>query len=109
SGARGLAIRMPAALLLGTRKCIYTFAAAEEAIALTGLALIRGADSSGLKVGMPACGTTLGSGMIIASPQEGQSISEPAPELSTANSCSHFGQLKMTSILGLSMVTTQAG
>jgi hypothetical protein len=39
--------------------------------------------------------------MTMDSPQEGQSISEPAPELSTANSCSHLGQLKMTSISGL--------
>src|SRR4029077_6200174 len=37
----------------------------------------------------------------IVSPQEGHSISVPAPVLSTANSCSHFGQLKMTSIGGL--------
>jgi hypothetical protein len=44
----------------------------------------------------------LGEGITIASPQEGQLISLPAPELSTANSCSHLGQLKMTSIISLS-------
>lgn len=37
-------------------------------------------------------------GMRIFSEQDGQVISEPAPELSTASSCSHFGQLKMMSI-----------
>lgn len=37
--------------------------------------------------------------MTIFSEHEGQLISEPAPELSTASSCSHFGQLKMISIM----------
>jgi hypothetical protein len=39
-------------------------------------------------------------GMTMTSPQEGQLISVPAPELSTANSWSHLGQLNMTSITG---------
>src|SRR6516225_1907604 len=100
SGARGLAMRTSGALLEGTRRCISTLAAAEAAMGLAGLAAMRAPDSSGERVGIPR-GTTLGSGITIVSPQEGQSISEPAPELSTANSCSHFGQLKMTSISGL--------
>jgi hypothetical protein len=37
-------------------------------------------------------------GMTIFSEQDGQLISEPDPVLSTASSCSHFGQLKMMSI-----------
>ena len=40
--------------------------------------------------------------MTMDSPHDGQSISLPAPELSTANSWSHFGQVKITSIRGLS-------
>src|SRR5579883_1166709 len=99
NGARGLAMSTSGALLDGTRKCISTFAAAEDAIGLEGLAPMR---ASGGRVGMPpGWGTMLGSGMTMDSPQEGQSISEPAPELSTANSCSHLGQLKITSITGL--------
>src|SRR2546421_8854874 len=47
--------------------------------------------------------TGLGSGIVISSPQEGHAISVPAPELSTANSCSHLGQLKITSISYLSL------
>src|SRR5579859_7143148 len=81
-GGKGLAIRLSAALLEGTRKCNSTFAAAEEAI---GLAV--GRPGSGGSVGMPRPPPASESGMIIDSPQEGQLISVPAPELSTANSC----------------------
>src|SRR6516164_3610839 len=38
--------------------------------------------------------------MTIDWPQDGQLISVPAPEASTASSCSHLGQLNMTSICG---------
>jgi hypothetical protein len=38
------------------------------------------------------------SGMVMVSPQDGHSMSEPAPELSTASSCSQLGQLKTMSI-----------
>src|SRR5260221_8203802 len=96
-GARGFAISIWGALFEGTRKCISTLAAADAAIAFDGFGASRTPACSGGSVGRPEPGA-FGSGMMIGWPHEGQSISEPAPELSTANSCSHFGQLKTTSI-----------
>src|ERR1043166_8290630 len=46
--------------------------------------------------------------MVIGSPQLGHSISVPAPDASTANSWSHFGQLKIRSIRGLSLADYKA-
>src|SRR5437763_14964133 len=89
-GANGLAMSTSGALLDGTRRCISTLAAAEDAIAFEGFGTTRAPVCSGGRVGRPEPGA--GSGIVIRSPHEGQSISEPAPELSTANSCSHFGQ-----------------
>jgi hypothetical protein len=59
-------------------------AAADEAIGLTVCGAKRGAPTPPFT---PGWGTTdSGAGIVIASPQEGQVISVPAPELSTANS-----------------------
>src|SRR5215475_5918131 len=86
-GGNGLAIRLSVALLEGTLRCSSTFAAAEEEMGLAGLAV-----GSGGSVGMqPRPATIAGSGITMDSPQDGQLISVPAPELSTANSCSHLG------------------
>ena len=52
-----------------------------------------------LVVDAPApTGAAGAAGITIFSEQDGQLISEPDPVLSTASSCSHFGQLKMMSI-----------
>jgi hypothetical protein len=64
---------------------------------LTGWTSTRGAPEALSTPGLLA--TNSGVGITITSPQDGQLISVPAPVLSTANSCSHFGQLKMTSIM----------
>src|SRR5258708_19621828 len=99
SGASGFSIKLSVGnLRTGTFRCISIFAAADEAMGLMGLASTRGA--------WAASGTALGTGdagmgITMASPQEGQLISVPAPELSTASSWSHLGQLKTTSIRGL--------
>ena len=88
-----LGIWLLAASLFATHVFVRSLAA-EEAIALTGWAgswPVRG------DTGAAAWGAEL-DGMTIFSPQEGQVISEPAPVLSTASSCSHLGQLKMMSI-----------
>src|SRR5438477_1596157 len=85
NGTSGFSIKLAAGVLwTGTRRCISTFAAAEEAMGLTGLASMRGGPG---RLSAPGR-TTLrsGVGMTMASPQDGQLISEPAPELSTANS-----------------------
>src|SRR5215831_5002622 len=98
SGTRGFSIRLAAGVLwTGTRKCISTFAAAEDEIGFTGAPSRRGA----ARPSNPGRITLFsGAGITIDSPQEGQLISEPAPELSTASSWSHLGQLKITSISG---------
>src|ERR1043166_1775099 len=92
SGASGFSMSMaPGLLWTGTLRCISTFAAADEEIGLTGCAppcVTRG----------PEGGLVDPCGMTIFSPHAGQLISEPPPELSTANSWSHFGQLKTISI-----------
>src|SRR5437879_8002335 len=85
SGAFGFSIRLSEGVwCTGTLRCISTLAAAEEAIALMGLAITRGPLPSegppGRSIPAP------GSGIIIGSPHDGQSIWLPAPELSTANS-----------------------
>src|SRR2546422_696020 len=98
-GARGFVIKLAAGVLCtGTRKCISTLAAAEEEIGFTGAPSIRGAPATLSNPGRITLFS--GDGITMCSPQEGQFISEPAPELSTANSWSHFGQLKITSIRG---------
>src|SRR5262249_46635662 len=90
-GGSGLEVRLSDVLLEGTRRCSSTFAAAEEEMGLAGLPPV----GSGGSVGMPPRPATIASsGMTMDSPQDGQLISVPAPELSTANSCSHLGQLK---------------
>src|SRR5580765_5837744 len=65
---------------------------------LIGCASMRGAPGRESAPGRVALRS--GAGMTMGSPQEGQLISDPAPELSTASSCSHFGQLNITSING---------
>src|ERR1019366_298580 len=98
SGASGFSIKLAVGVLwTGTRRCISTFAAAEEAIGLTGWTSTRGAPGALSIPGRFA--TSSGVGITMVSPQEGQLISVPAPVLSTANSCSHFGQLNITSIM----------
>src|SRR5581483_7470974 len=97
-------MRLSLVLRTGTFRCRSTFAAAEEAIGLSGFNV---ADGGALIVGNP-CRLSeaplvrvpglLISGIMIVSEQLGHSISVPAPELSTSSSCSHFGQLKMMSI-----------
>lgn len=88
----GFSMRLAAGLsCTGTFRCISTLAAADEEMGLTGCAGSAGTGA--------AAGRGLGAeGMTIFSEHEGQVISVPAPVLSTANSCSHFGQLKMMSI-----------
>src|SRR5258707_13880331 len=100
-GINGFSIKLAAGVLwTGTRRCISTLAAAEEAIVLIGCASMRAPWGSPFTPGRETAAS--GAGITIASPQEGQLIWVPAPELSTANSCSHLGQLKMTSIRRLS-------
>src|SRR6266478_2678865 len=97
SGARGFSMRLSEGVLwTGTRRCISTLAAAEEAMGLTG----RWASRRGKAELESGPGRESRPGMTMTSRQEGQLISVPAPELSTANSWSHLGQLKMTSITG---------
>src|SRR6266436_4220140 len=97
SGARGFSMRLSEGVVwTGTRRCISTLAAAEEAMGLTG----RWASRRGKAELESGPGRESRPGMTMTSPQEGQLISVPAPELSTANSWSHLGQLKMTSITG---------
>src|SRR5439155_24497846 len=99
SGTSGFSIRLAVGVLCtGTRRCISTLAAAEEAIGLMGWPSMRGAPARLSCPGRKALRS--GPGMTIDWPQDGQLISEPAPELSTASSCSHLGQLKMTYIHG---------
>src|ERR1019366_9420970 len=97
SGTRGFTIKLSVGdVRTGTRRCISTFAAADEAMALTGWTSSFSPPGTASTPGRLT--TDSGFGMIIASPQDGQLISDPTPELSTASSCSHFGQLNMTSI-----------
>src|SRR5438552_3344011 len=85
SGGKGFSIKLSVGVLwTGTRKCISTLAAAEEAMGLMGAGPTRGTGESESMPGREA--TDSGSGITIASPQEGQLISVPAPELSTASS-----------------------
>src|SRR4051794_11622142 len=101
-GTAALAINFSAGLeVVGTRKFFLTLAAAEVAMALSAL----GSGAAPSIVPMAGTGPVLvltsgefGRGMRMVSEQLGQSISSPAPEASTANSCSHLGQLKIRSI-----------
>src|SRR5207245_2962047 len=94
NGANGFSIKLSVGVLrTGTRRWSSTFAAAEEAIGLMGCASTRGDTGSASTPDREI--TDSGSGIMMVAPQEGQLISVPAPELSTASSCSHLGQLKI--------------
>src|SRR5690349_3631049 len=70
SGGRAFSIRLAAGVLwTGTRRCISTLAAAEEAMGFTGWASTRGRELLESGRGGPE---RSGSGMTIDSPQEGQ-------------------------------------
>src|ERR1051325_1103629 len=93
SGALGFSIRLSDGLAwTGTLRCISIFAAADDAMGLTGCPA-----SCGMVTELG--GRAEAAGMTIFSPQEGQLISEPAPVLSTASSWLHLGQSKMMSIV----------
>src|ERR1019366_6619445 len=93
NGGFALAISDSAGLSwTGTFRCISTLAAAELAMAL-GAAVGATGSEPVVTLPMPA-------GMVMASPQAGQAICEPAPGRATARSCSQFGQLKTMSIIG---------
>ena len=68
--------------------------AAEAAMGLT-----NAADAGGVTTGKEPVVTLPLAGMVMGSPQDGQSICEPAPDSSTAISWSQFGQLKTMSII----------
>src|ERR1043166_9204684 len=100
----GLVMRLSDVLRTGTLRCFSTFAAADEAMGFDGFNVAAGACanvgspwrlSSAPTVRVPA---VPGWGISMVSSQEGQSIFEPAPALSTSSSCSQLGQLKMMSI-----------
>src|SRR6266850_5740422 len=99
-GASGFSINISLVLWTGTLRCISTFAAADDAMGLMGPPPTCGSPAPARINGREALS---GEGITIDSPHEGQSISLPAPELSTANSWSHFGQVKITSIGFLSI------
>src|SRR5450755_488495 len=89
SGGFGLAMSGAGDLSsTGTLRCLSTLAAAEVEM---GLAARLGGGSAG------ATGP-FGDGMVMVSWHDGHSMSVPAPELSTASSCSQLGQLKTISI-----------
>src|ERR1035437_5393686 len=97
SGTSGFTSKLSVgAVRTGTRRFIAALAAAEEAMAVTGCTSARVPAGALFTPGWLTPDS--GFGMIMASPQDGQLISEPTPVLSTASSCSHFGQLNMTSI-----------
>jgi hypothetical protein len=66
-----------------------------------------------LGASLGACGSSSGgsaaavfvdaAGMVMVSWHDGHSISEPAPELSTASSCSQLGQSKTMSIIRIGL------
>src|SRR5260221_11090988 len=84
----------PGLSLTGTLRCISPFAAADDAMTL-GARLNLCGSSGG--AGVVAVLVDF-AGMVIFSPQDGQSISEPAPALSTASSWLQWGQSKTMSI-----------
>src|ERR1051325_6049006 len=104
SGGNGFAIRLSVGVArTGTLRCVSVFAAAELAMALTTfdpppvdvVGRLPVVSAPLVRVPLdPTCG------MRMVSPHDGQSISLPAPALSTSGSCLHsgLGQLKMISI-----------
>src|SRR3989442_9997761 len=98
-GTSGFSIKLSVGVLwTGTRRCISTLAAAEEAIGLTGCGSSRGPPSLESPPGWETTGS--GPGITMASPQEGQLISYAVFCLKKKNYSSLLGQLKMTSIHG---------
>src|SRR5260221_1939188 len=94
SGGLALAMRAsPGVLRNGTLRCFSTLAAADRLMAL---AMCPGTCAS-TGAGVDAA-LVDSAGMVMVSPQEGHSISVPAPALSTASSCSQLGQSKTISI-----------
>ncbi len=63
------------------------------------MGLANAADAGGVTTGKEPVVTLPLAGMVMGSPQDGQSICEPAPDSSTAISWSQFGQLKTMSII----------
>src|SRR5664279_405349 len=78
----------------GTLRCISTLAAAEVEM---GLAARLGGGRAG-------SAGAFGDGMVMVSWHDGHSMFVPAPELSTASSCSQLGQLKTISISAMVLV-----
>src|SRR5471030_376649 len=84
SGTADFLMRLsPGLLLTGTLRCISTFAEADVDMTL-GARLGAGADSGG---GAAAVFVDA-AGIVMVSWHDGHSMSVPAPELSTASSCS---------------------
>src|SRR5215831_13891381 len=102
SGGNGLAMRLSVDARTGTLRCFSIFAAADVAMGFNGLLATAAPVATGIR---PLDSEPLvrvpwvpGWGITIVSPQDGQLISLPAPELSTSSSCPHSEQLKIMSI-----------
>src|SRR5712671_5937842 len=94
NGGFALTINVSVGVLrTGTLRCISTLAAADELMALGCRLGVCASAGAGGGTAFADC-----AGMVMVSWQDGHSISEPAPELSTASSCSQLGQSKTISI-----------